>query len=320
MSKNPGTGIFCLSLIASLTVVAWFLGAAPTSRTTTSSDRSELSGSTHLTRAEQVDAPVDLTSDRSAVCAETPKSAERAIETQARSEGHGFMADRRSAVLSMIDYPWEKLGFKVFFMNARPGYRAMTLTSRNRIEVYVRPGEALDHQAFDLAHELGHAFDLVHNNEQRRKKWRELRGIDPSTPWFGCDACPDYGTPAGDFAETFAALLLGPGNYHSRIASLPRPEQAAELAAFCMIERPHSAFAAPARPDVMMVAAPSVAPAKAEKLVRKASTEAEITRLAAGREAEPAPAESTLTVAAAPSIELINVAVERQDPGSFLLK
>lgn len=315
MSKPPGTGIFCLSMIASFTVVAWFLGAAPVSQ------RARPSGSTHLTRAERADTPGDLTTDRSAVCTENTRTVERAIEPPA-PEAFAFMADRRSAVLSKIDYPWEELGFKVFFMGARPGYRAMTLTSRNRIEVYVRPGEGVDHQAFDLAHELGHAFDLMHNNEQRRKRWRELRGIDPSTPWFGCDACPDYGTPAGDFAETFAALLLGPGNYHSRMAPLPKPEQAAELAAFCMIERPHQAFVAPARPDTMLVAAPSAAPERVEKPARKAPA-AEIARLAAGREAEPAARESTLTVAAAPPLELVNMPVmplASQDLGSFLLK
>ena len=63
-----------------------------------------------------------------------------------------------------------------------------------------------------------------------------MRGIKPSAPWFGCDACPDYATPAGDFAETFAFLLLGPGNFHSLIAPLPAIDKVPELAAFCHIE------------------------------------------------------------------------------------
>ncbi len=147
-----------------------------------------------------------------------------------------FEKNRRQAVLELIHYPWEDLGFNVVFMGSRSGYRAMTLTARHRIEIYVRPRDGALNQAYDLAHELGHAFDLKNNNEDRRRKWLALRGIDPSTPWFGCDACPDYGTPAGDFAETFAFLLLGPGNFHSMMAPLPTANQILELAAFCQIE------------------------------------------------------------------------------------
>ena len=144
--------------------------------------------------------------------------------------------DRKEAILALIHYPWEELGFNIAFLGSRFGYRAMTLTARRRIEVYLRPGESASQQAFDLAHELGHAFDLKYNDDARRRKWRELRDIKVSTPWFGCDACPDYSTPAGDFAETFAFLLLGPGNFHSLIASLPTIDKVPDLAAFCRIE------------------------------------------------------------------------------------
>jgi hypothetical protein len=144
--------------------------------------------------------------------------------------------DRKQAILSLIHYPWEELGFNISFLGSRFGYRAMTLTARRRIEVYLRPGESEEQQAYDLAHELGHAFDLKYNDDARRRKWRELRGIKISAPWFGCDACPDYATPAGDFAETFAFLLLGPGNFHSLIAPLPLIDRVPELAEFCHIE------------------------------------------------------------------------------------
>jgi hypothetical protein len=147
-----------------------------------------------------------------------------------------FDKNRKEAVLSLIHFPWEDLGFKVVFKGSRPGYRAMTLTGRQRIEIYVRPGEDAMMQAFDLAHEFGHAYDLKYNDDARRRKWCELRGINPNTPWFGCDACPDYGTPAGDFAETFAYLLLGPGSYHSTMAPQPKANQIVELAEFCKIE------------------------------------------------------------------------------------
>ena len=56
-----------------------------------------------------------------------------------------------------------------------------------------------------------------------------LRGIDPATPWFGCDRCADFDTPAGDFAETFALLLLGPKDFRGRIAPPPNRTQISEL-------------------------------------------------------------------------------------------
>lgn len=143
---------------------------------------------------------------------------------------------RREQVLALIHYPWEKLGYEVVFLDARPGYRAMTISDKKRIEVYARPGDDAQLLAFDLAHELGHAYDLEHNDGARRDRWRQMRGIDASVPWFGCNRCPDYQTPAGDFAETFALLLLGPQNYHSRIALPPTREEIPLLAEFCGID------------------------------------------------------------------------------------
>jgi len=143
---------------------------------------------------------------------------------------------RRARVLSMIHFPAEKLGYEIAFVGPRAGYRAMTNADKRRIEVFMRPGESAQLQAYDLAHELGHAFDLVYNNAERRRRWRELRGIALSTPWFGCNGCPDYNTPAGDFAETFALLLLGPDNYQSKMAPAPTPPQMRELAAFCRLD------------------------------------------------------------------------------------
>ena len=145
---------------------------------------------------------------------------------------------KKQQALALIHYPWEKLGYEIVFLGPKPGYRAMTISDRRRIEVYARPGDDTDLLAFDLAHELGHAFDLERNNTPRRNRWREMRGIGQSVPWFGCNRCPDYQTPAGDFAETFALLLLGPVNYHSRIALAPTPEEIPDLAAFCEIQAP----------------------------------------------------------------------------------
>jgi hypothetical protein len=140
-----------------------------------------------------------------------------------------------TAALAMIQFPWQNLGYRVSFLGRRPGYRALTLVDRRQIEVYVKSEEGPDALAFDLAHEFGHIVDLKYNGEQQRKRWLELRGIDPATPWYGCSACSDYDTPAGDFAETFAYLLLGPGSFHSHMAPPPPPEKVRELAELCRI-------------------------------------------------------------------------------------
>ncbi len=143
---------------------------------------------------------------------------------------------RSKSVLGLIRYPWQQLGYEVVFLSSRPGFRAMTISDKRRIEIYVRSADAPIDTAYDLAHELGHAFDLEYNDAARRTRWCEMRGIAPDTPWFGCNRCPDYSTPAGDFAETFALLLLGPGNYHSHMAPPPRLEDVPQLAAFCHID------------------------------------------------------------------------------------
>jgi len=143
---------------------------------------------------------------------------------------------RPRVVLELIHYPWQQLGYEVVFLQARPGFRAMTISDRRRIEIYVRSSDPPLDTAFDVAHELGHAFDLEYNDAERRSRWCAMRGIDPDTPWFGCNRCPDYSTPAGDFAETFAFLLLGPGSYHSRMAPPPKLEEIPQLAAFCHID------------------------------------------------------------------------------------
>jgi len=132
---------------------------------------------------------------------------------------------RELAALALIPFPWQQLNFQIVFLAPRTGYRAMTFPAQHRIEIYARPNDSAQMLAYDIAHELGHAVDLTFNSEEKRLKWMEARGINPKTPWFGCDACADAKTPAGDFAETFAFLLLGPGHFTARIAPPPTAEQ-----------------------------------------------------------------------------------------------
>jgi hypothetical protein len=142
------------------------------------------------------------------------------------------LATREQAALALIRFPWQQLNYQIVFLAPRPGFRAMTFPAQHRIEVYARPQDDASLLAYDIAHELGHAIDVTYNTAETRKNWLRLRGIDPSTPWFGRDGCSDFETPAGDFAETFALLMLGPKDFHGRIAPPPTAQQISSLYAF----------------------------------------------------------------------------------------
>jgi hypothetical protein len=142
------------------------------------------------------------------------------------------LTSRREAALALIPFHWQQLNFDVVFLGPRPGLRAMTFPEAHRIEVYARPQDTSRMQAYDIAHELGHAIDVTYNTRETREKWMQLRGIDPATPWFGCNRCSDFATPAGDFAETFALILFGPQDFRGKMAPPPNAKQIPALASF----------------------------------------------------------------------------------------
>lgn len=157
-------------------------------------------------------------------------------------------AMRNNAALAMITFPWQQqLEYQIVFMDPQNGYRAMTYPRQHRIEIYARPGDNTTRLAHDIAHELGHAVDVTFNTPELRRKWMELRGIDPSTPWFACNKCSDFTSPAGDFAETFALLQVGKDYFASRIAPKPTDKDIPALIAFFSY-LPENAFP-PAQPQ-----------------------------------------------------------------------
>jgi len=130
-------------------------------------------------------------------------------------------------MLARIGYPYRGLGFFIDFLPARQGLLGFTSYADRRIEVYVRPCSlesdlVLTHT---IAHEIGHAVDFTVGDPGRRARWQQGRGIPASTPWYGCSACSDYHTPAGDFAETFAYWQVGPAGYRSTMAGPPTAAQ-----------------------------------------------------------------------------------------------
>ena len=142
------------------------------------------------------------------------------------------LAARNAAALARIPFSWQQLHYEIVFLPPQQGIRAMIFERDHKIEIYARPADDAQRVAYDIAHELGHAIDFTFNTAESRRRWMVLRGIDSSTPWFGCNRCTDFETPAGDFAETFALFLLGPGHFSGRIAPPPTPEQILTLKPF----------------------------------------------------------------------------------------
>jgi len=137
-------------------------------------------------------------------------------------------AGRVSEALARISYPWRQLGYRIVFLGPEAGMWGRTSQrSLSTIDIYVRPDESVDMLAHVVAHEIGHAVDLVYGTDQRLSLWLELRGISPR-PWFTCSMCQDFSTPAGDFAEVFAYWQLGDFS-RSELAPPPTPAQLSQL-------------------------------------------------------------------------------------------
>lgn len=115
--------------------------------------------------------------------------------------------------LDLIAYPWEASlpGWTIDFLDERSGLRGLTFTGEHRIEVYVRPGDSTWDIARVVAHEIGHAVDLMHNTTTERASWLEHRGI-PDAAWWPGSAASDFESGAGDFAECFATWQVGSGS------------------------------------------------------------------------------------------------------------
>jgi hypothetical protein len=64
-----------------------------------------------------------------------------------------------------------------------------------------------------------------------RAAWMAARGMPADTPWYGCNACTDFATPAGDFAEVYAQWQTGASSNRSQLAPAPSSGQLADLAA-----------------------------------------------------------------------------------------
>jgi hypothetical protein len=160
--------------------------------------------------------------------------AEAAARGDAPPAGQGAAVSEADALvaatLARISFPWQDAltGWDVRFLPGRSGVRGLTFPATQRIEIYVRNSDTPATLARVLAHELGHALDVERNDARDRARWRQVRGVGPTVPWWPDDAATDFATMAGDFAEAFAVWQTGVES-QSSVAGQPTPEQLAVL-------------------------------------------------------------------------------------------
>lgn len=120
-----------------------------------------------------------------------------------------------------LGYPWQELGYVIDFVPHTGGLLGLADPTSRTITVFVKPRQSVQSLRVVLAHEIGHALDDRTGTDVRRARYLEPRGIAPGTPRFPCPGCHDVASPAGDFAEVFAAWLVGPTHFRSLLAPLP---------------------------------------------------------------------------------------------------
>jgi hypothetical protein len=140
----------------------------------------------------------------------------------------GTIESRGAAAMALIDYPWRRTGYSIAFSGPNDKLLGLTDPSHERITIYLRPSQSTGDIAHVLGHEIAHAVDFTMTTDTERAEYRRIRGLD-DRPWYPtCGLCPDYTSPVGDWAETFAYWLLG-GTFNSQLAGRPSPAQLAAL-------------------------------------------------------------------------------------------
>lgn len=136
-------------------------------------------------------------------------------------------AERRGyAALELIGYDWqtELPAWTIIFSPGRSGVLGYTYVDTQTIEIFVRGNQSEGLLAHVIAHELGHAVDVTKNNGDERRQWQQARSIT-SADWWPGNGANDFSTGAGDFAESFAAWVVGPTHFRSNLAGPPNSSQ-----------------------------------------------------------------------------------------------
>jgi hypothetical protein len=147
--------------------------------------------------------------------------------------GPGWQARRGQRALASLRDTGQRSGVTVSFLGAKSGYLGLTYPAAHHVDVFVRScsAESAPLLRHVVSHEMGHAYDAAHMTSAMRDDYLAMRGIPAGTPWFGCNYCTDFNTPAGDFAETYSQWQRSASDSRTQIAPMPNPSRLAEIAA-----------------------------------------------------------------------------------------
>jgi hypothetical protein len=147
--------------------------------------------------------------------------------------GAGWEQRRGEAALASLRRPGDASRFTVEFKPAHSAYMGMATVHERRMEVFVRSCDAQSTELLRhvIGHELGHLVDGARMNDGLRAEYLAMRGIPGDTPWYGCNTCVDFATPAGDFAEVYSQWQRGASSNRSQMAPAPSGGQLQEIAA-----------------------------------------------------------------------------------------
>jgi hypothetical protein len=114
-----------------------------------------------------------------------------------------------AAAERLIGYPFRSVltGWAISYAGPRSGYRGNTNTITRTITLYIDANDTPSAVSQVLAHEVGHALDVMYLEEQDRKMWMDARGLP--NPWWPESGAADFAVGAGDFAEAVSAVLTG---------------------------------------------------------------------------------------------------------------
>lgn len=161
-----------------------------------------------------------------------PRRTTEAVAPRASRTVPSYAVRRGAAALAALPWPWQEVGFEIEFLPYRGRFLGLTDARTRTISIFVRRGQSEGDLRTTIAHEIGHALDAVTGTEEMRRSYREVRGIGADVAWYPCERCDDLRSPAGDFAETFARWLVGPGHVRRTLASAPDAEQLSVLSYF----------------------------------------------------------------------------------------
>ncbi|MCW2572307.1 MAG: hypothetical protein JWO88_2365 [Frankiales bacterium] len=161
------------------------------------------------------------------------KPAKKATVSSDVCSGPGWQARRGQHALASLRDTGQRSGVTVSFLGAKSGYLGLTYPAAHHVDVFVRScgTESPALLRHVVSHEMGHAYDAAHMTSAMRDNYLAMRGIPAGTPWFGCNYCTDFNTPAGDFAETYSQWQRSASDSRTQIAPMPSPPRLAEIAA-----------------------------------------------------------------------------------------